>query len=355
LRSELIESIHRAAFSATESERSRLITTLEELLPLDDVLASTSAIDALKALGALDSDEENHISVVQANVAEALSDPDAPEMQQLAATLWNCQFDHPYDGAYCRVWNALGAEQRKILLTMAAKAVETDSWLASVLVASLASLNDPSVAPLIARWAALPDIQSVHPGESIQAFVMAYAALARLGVDLPRPAGDLSSAANALTACGEIIYWLNRIDIALAERRAACAEAFSILSGNADGVAADAIYQLKFSNVLFDEAAKELPGSKPVLGSFVGEFPEAVADIFRNALRRPTEQRGYFAGFRVGDLLSSCLAALGEIGTTADIELLRPYTQVPNLGSVAMDAIRRLEGVRGESVNRLAG
>ncbi len=72
-------------------------------------------IDALKSLGALDDDQEEHVATVRAEMNEVLADRDTPDSWRRAAGLWNAQFDHPYDGAYCECWNGLSGDDRKAL------------------------------------------------------------------------------------------------------------------------------------------------------------------------------------------------------------------------------------------------
>ena len=67
--------------------------------------------------------------------------------------MWNSQFDHPYDGAYCEAWNDLPSEDRKALLLMAARSNDRHSMFTPSLIAALASFADPTVGPVIARWA----------------------------------------------------------------------------------------------------------------------------------------------------------------------------------------------------------
>ena len=86
-------------------------------------------IDALKSLGALDDDQEEHVATVGAEMNEVLADRDNPDLWRRAAGLWNAQFDDPDDGAYCQAWNDLSGDDRKALQVMAAKSVDRDPML----------------------------------------------------------------------------------------------------------------------------------------------------------------------------------------------------------------------------------
>ena len=310
------------------------------------MLLSTAIIDALKALGALELDEQEHVAAVRRMFNEAIAAPGDVERQQLAATLWASQFDHPFDGAYCQVWNDLEDADRKTLMSMAANATELESWLSGALVASLASLGDPSTAPVIARWATPPSVTAFSLTDAIESFAIAHAGLARLGAALPerKPHG---AAEGQIIAAGEIVYWLNRVDLACADRRAACEGALSRLTSGDAAVAADLLIRFGRSRTLFEESTQHLPGGEKAQCNIARAFPEAAGEVFRAVLRRPGG-RGYFQNVGENELLSACVSALGGIGTSVDIQLLRAYAAIPRQAAGAMDAIRRLEGVRGE-------
>ena len=147
---------------------------------------------------------------------EVLADGDNPGLWRRAAGLWNAQFDHPYDGAYCEAWNDLSGDDRKALQVMAAKSIDRDSTFTPSLIAEVASHSDRTVGPIIERWNGIAAQEDAFFQDSIRTFEMAYAALARLRCPLPdRSAEAVSAADHALLACGRILYWLNCDDLPL--------------------------------------------------------------------------------------------------------------------------------------------
>jgi hypothetical protein len=344
LRLELMHAVVMSAHALTDDERRELTAVVDGLMPANGGFDSCGMIDALKALGALDDDEADYVAHVKAEVNEALADRDNPHMWDAAAGLWNGQFDHPYDGAYCEVWNGLPDDDRKSLLLMAARSIDRDSMFASSLIANVASYADPAAGPILARWTALPPKRGAMLQDTIRSFEMAHTALARLRYPLPdRSAEAASPADQALLACGQIFYWLNRDDIPQAERRLNCAGSLVILSRHEEGVAATVVGEFYQSDHMHSESAKQLPGTEPAVTSFVQFFPDEIAAIYRAALASPTTQSGYFEFFRAEDVVEKALEALGRFGNADDIPVLRVWSIHPTLGHLAMQAIRTIE------------
>lgn len=339
--------MHAAMMSAralNEDERQALIAAIEASCLPNGGYDAWGIIDALKSLGALDDDQEEHVATVKAEIEMVLADRDTPLMWQAANGLWNAQFDHPYDSAYCEAWNDLPGEERKALLFMAAQGAEGHSMFTPSLIAEVASFADAAAAPILAHWTAAPPKKEVMIQDSIRTFEMAYAALARLRCPLPdRSADAVTTADHALLACGQILYWLNRDDLPVSERKSNCVAPLGILSRHGAGVAATVVGEFFRSDHMFAESARRLPGSEPVVTSFGQFFPDEVAAIYRAALEKPTIQSGYFEFFRVEDVIEKALVNLGRFGRTIDIPLLRAWSIHPNLARFAIQAIREIE------------
>jgi hypothetical protein len=344
LRLDLMHAASFAGHSLPDDDRLALIAAIEALMPVQHPFISSAIIDALKFLGALDDDQAEYVATVRATIAEALADRNNPLMWDVAVGLWNGQFDHPYDGAYCEAWSDLSPPDRKALLMMAAQSTDNDSMFMPSMIAELASDADPAVGPLIARWTALPPTKEVMAQDAIRDFEMAHAALARLRCPLPeRPAEIPSAAADALLACGEVLYWLNRDDLPLTERRLKCAAPLSILSRHEAGVAAAVMGEFFRSDLMFSESAKRLPGAEPVVTSFGHVFPGEVAAVCRAALEKPTIQTGYFNFSRVEEVIEKALSNLGRFGDAGDIPLLHLWSMHPDFGRSAIRAIKIVE------------
>lgn len=329
---------------AAEAERIDLIQALEELPSPEHPFLSTSLIEALQSLGALEESEHEHIDVVRSQIREIFADQNNPDMQASAFGVWFAQFDHPYAGAYCEAISDLSFDDKKTLLVMAGKGAEQDAPFVSILIVELASYDDLAVCPVITRWTALPPIKCFMPQEGIGNFVTAHIALARLGCVIPESAAGVDSdSGEALAACGRILYWLNRSDVTMERRQSECAAALVTLARHELGVSTTVISDLYRAHSFPGEGLARLPGSEIVCTSIGDAFPAEIAEICRQCLRFPTRQRGYFEYFDQRQVLSFAIDALGTWGDCTDMVLLRELSKDPRHGSDAIRAIKKLE------------
>ncbi|MBL8906852.1 MAG: hypothetical protein JNM20_09270 [Rhizobiales bacterium] len=356
LRVGLMHAAMMSAHALDDDERRALISAIEATCMPNGGVDAWGIIDALKSLGALDDDQEEHVVTVRAEMKEVLADGDSPDSWERAAGLWNAQFDHPYDGAYCQGWNDLSDDDRKALQVMAAKSLDRYSMFTPTLIAEVASQSDPTVGTIIERWTGLPPKKDAFLQDSIRTFEMAYASLARLRCPLPdRSAEAVSAADHALLACGRLLYWLNRDDISFSERKSNCAAPLAVLSRHEAGVAAAVVGEFFRSDHMFAESARRLPGSEPVVTSLGKFFPDEVAAIYRAALEKPTLQSGYFEFFRIEDVIEKALVNLGRFGSASDIPLLRTWSIHPDMGRLAIQAIREIEEAPLQMKDRARG
>jgi hypothetical protein len=331
---------------APESERLALIEVLEDLPSPEHPFLSTSFVEALQSLGALQDSEKEHVDVVRSNIRELLADQGNPEMQGLAFSTWIAQFDHPYQGAYYEVISELPDSDNKTLLVMAAQGADDDSPFVGILLLELASFNDPVVGPIIARWTALPPTKCFMPQEAIGNFGVAHIALARLGCLLTaNTSSQTSNSAKAFASAGAVLYWLNRRDLPRDDRRSEAAKALVTLLRHDEGTAANVLQELHRASFLSGEGFDRLPGDEPVCTSIGEAFPDEVADICRHCLWAPDGQHGYFDNyFDRLEVLSFAIAGLGAWGNSGDIALLRMWSHDDRHGRHAISVIKDLEG-----------
>ena len=329
---------------ATVSARAQIIEALEELAPVEHPFLSSSLVEALQSLGALEDSERDHIDIVRTQVRGILADQINSDMQATAYRVWLAQFDHPYSGTYCEVMSELLPEDKKQLLAMAGRgAGQTDPFV-NILILEIASCDDPALADIIERWTTVPPTRCVMPQEAIASYVIAHMALAHLGCSLPEHGGtEHSDAAKALEACGRIYYWLNRFDLSLERRKSECGEALAVLSRHDLGASTGVLRDLDHSHFHFGDRLLRRPDAEKACTSIGEAFPAEVAEICRQCLRSPSLQRGYFEYFDPGEVLAYAVEALGTWGDSADLVLLRSFADNPRLGSNAIGAIKKLE------------
>ena len=334
----------RMCYSSDDRDRIALIAAIEALPQPGNVFVSTMIMDALKGLGALEDPEREHMAVVSQQIKQCLSDPEDADCCAMAYGLYSSRIDHPYCGAYCEAVDELPEDDRKTLLTMAVNGT-TDSaiFLASLLI-DLTSFGDPNVGDSISRWTALPPADIVMPQDGVATFVVAHIALARLGCPLPDTRGVADNhSAEALAACGAILYWCNRVDLDETKRRHSCDAPLRVLLRHARGAALDAIWHCERAWV---EGVERLPGPTQVERSIVNGFPVEATEICRHALTRSISQVGYFRHYLEYDRrqnLTFAINILGKRGNRTDSRLLREYAEDAFLGRSVIAAVKMIE------------
>ena len=342
-----IALLHSAAMNSKgeEADRTKLIKAVEELRDRGDLYVSDSILETLQMLGEMDDDAEEHRYPVLENVRECLGRPTDRDSQIQAWIIYCSQFEHPYSAAYCEIVSELGNGDRKVLLEMAAEgATDTSFWLTPLLI-DLALIGDRNSGGRIARWTRVPEVEGrVMPQKDISVFVVAHIALARLGCELPdRRIAVGSASADALAACGAILYWINRSDLGEDERLTACGSALGILEEHARSMALDVVCECEYA-VYGD--ARRLPDEGAKLRSIVGTFPTETAAICRVALLHPGSQIGYFSHYGDHDRqrnIRFAIDVLKDHGSVMDRPLLGRYASCREYGREAIAALRAIE------------
>lgn len=334
---------------APESRRRKIIEVLEMLSPIKNVALSSTLIDALGSLGALAEDAEAHDQNVEREISQCLATPNDESVFPGAAANYFAQFDHPYASAYSRVISELPAGDRHQFLVMALRGVDDLTMFLPCLIGEVAEFDDPIDGEWIRRWTAVPPRNYFAPQDAVSAFVISHLALGRLGVELGTPASnDDTTAATAWAACGQLLYWTNRADLAWAQRLEACADTWGVLLGRGADCSLDAIRHVESGNV-FDRYER-LPGREPVRRSIVRSFPEEVAGLCRHALNDPDNQQTYFTWPNVREVLAFAISVLGEVGRSSDVLMLRQLVDDECFGETAVTAIRKLEDKLSKTV-----
>ena len=343
LRLDLLEVAHTFP-PANERERAEVIAAVESLPEPRHPFISSAIVEALQGLGALADSERDHIAVVREAVRECLADPEDADRCSVAYGLHSAQFDHPYCGAYCEVVSALPDNERKMLLTMAANGADGSGYFLASLLSDLAAFGDADVGDSIARWTALPPTDGTMPQNDIAVFVVAHIALAQLGCPLPNGRNEADGhAAEALVACGEILYWCNRVQLDETVKRNACEAALQVLIKHDRNAALGAIRHCE--HALVDRLTGR-PSSDLSEGSIVSSFPNEVVEICRRALSSPVSQVGYFQHYLEDERerdLTFAIGLMAQHGNSTDLRLLREYAKDLALGTSAISAVRTIE------------
>lgn len=340
------ELMHAASFCANDPEpiRIAICDAINDLPQTQDLLVSTAMIEALQRLGGLEQESQVHVQVVASEIAEILAARDQPAFQAAAYGVWSAQFDHPYDDAYCEAVGNLPDDDRKALLFAAALGAPENSLFVGPLIKDLAVFNDPSAAMPIERWLALPDKSTPMQQDGIGDYLTAHVALAKLKRPLPAATETpLSDVDATMVACGQIIYWLNREDLLVDQRKIECRLAITILQRPDLLIAGSVLSDMQNARFLWTEGLSRLPGSERAITSIGDVFESEVAAILRRTIARPAEIQGYFNHTDVRRCLHYAVAELGKLGDESDLVTLRELSQDPALGQTAIEAVRVLE------------
>lgn len=348
LRLDLVESAGMCPYFSDE-DRDALVAAIEALPLVEHPFVSTMKVEALKRLGAFEESEREYVAIACREIRHCLADPEDADRRAKAYGVYSIQLDfHPYSGAYSEAIGGLPEHERKTFLSMAAKgAPDTIGFLLPLLL-ELAAFGDPDSGDCFSQWSALPPTDSFARQDAIVVFAVAHVALGRLGCPLPDQTGGDGYSAEALAACGAVLYWLNRHDLDRATKRRSCETPLRVLLRHDRGAALDVIrfceYELRRWGLA--EGLKGHAGAEPPELSIVSGFPAEAVEVCRHALADPSSQIGYFgSGQSYDDLhnLPFAMDVLAGHGVSTDRELLRGYKDDAALGRTAIDAIKALE------------
>lgn len=331
--------LHAAGFvrRASEEALGTLTEALRELEPNNfHPFISTSIIEALKLLGALDDDAEEAREGIKHELRAALDGKDEEDIFEQALSIYIAQFDHPFDGIYCEEINALSDIEKKRLVT---RAFQADSvrhslslnWLAT----AVADEDDPSDAPLFVRFARYPEINP-HWQDEIAVFVLATRFLARHGVELPETPTD-DDRQRCFVRLRDIVRYAEiRSEAALS----AAAAAWEALLLKPAPIVISCLH-----DVILEGLEQRLPmsesksyGSVEISRLFHGELLK----IARQFLLLGTPALDSH-GHKDERATAWAVSLVGELGDRSDLGMLRILLNQPDFARSATAAIRQLE------------
>jgi len=320
-----------------EPYRTEIIDALHASLDKLGAMMNTIIFEALRALGALQAEEQNHVEVIQREIHDALS-TEGTEADQAAWGVFSRQFDHPFDSSYWEEVQELDDVRRKLLLTKACRgAAKPFLSFLGILIRQLSEFDDPTVASAIARWTSLPDEKHFMPQDAVEVFITAHESLGHLGVELPESRGDASTnAERALLACGELLYWSNRTDVKHHQTSSHTHGARAILLDHSNCASAGVLY-LTTSRMISSDGGRK---------SLMEEYPDLAVAICREALKRREVQTSFYkSGFQddVASIAVFSIEVLGSLGNRDDLLALRDLCDYEIYGVEALDAVKKIE------------
>ncbi|MBX3429980.1 MAG: NERD domain-containing protein [Hyphomonadaceae bacterium] len=302
----------------------------------EHVFITTSAVDALRSLGALEEDGEAAREGIREELERLAANADDANLYPAAWGAYGSRFDHPYDWVYYEEWEALTPSLRSTLLRMAVQGAPEFSFFLNAGLTELAELRDVNDIDIFRMHARVPDQSNSIPQDAMKVFVVANMALGLLGQHDQSETGQ-DEVEDILITVGGILRVARAPEITTEVQDALTAlwtrlEAKDV--GRVVGILADvseAITQRdETPRRVFGEPSLAVPISQPLLR------------MARRVLDEGIETHGYFE-FRdrkMGFLFA--VQIVSQHGDLSDLTRLRRAAARPD-GQAALDVVRKFE------------
>lgn len=326
-------NLTHSCWDLPEHEKYELIQAINTI-DTSNVMISTSVVEALKRLGGIES--QGYEETIECELKQIFENSKDSLNWSLAQSMYNSQFDHPFDELYWNTLNELPDESRKLFLTMVVRAKNDFRMFVSSAISELAKFGDKESGKHIEHWTEAPPKPDPMPQDSIQVFTLAHIILGQLQYKPLLKAYNCTIEENTINAIGELYYWVNRTDLDTKERKLSCHKVWSILHNHKSGLAASTLYECHQSISNYDFRNK--------YEDIFKYFPEKLSEIYRQALINRELQKGnYFPWLKTDEVLVFGNYVLGHYGNKTDLPLLRRIADDSALGRSAIDAIKMLE------------
>ena len=331
--------LHAAGFVRWAS-RERIEALLDAIQAIDanreHIFVSTSIVDALRFLGGLDDSAEEARDGIRAELERASGDLEGDDVLDLALTVYVASFDHPYSNVYAEEFNALPDARRHIVVrralsTDAARTSMSLSWL----VRELAAFGDPADAPVMEKFAGLPDHRNSFPQEEWAAFAMATRYLGRHGLDLPDVVGE-SDAGRAIILIRSLVYAADGGGVRLPSETI-WAALNSLPAGVVIGCLAEMEAALREHDWLKQDALPRL--------SLSTAYPAQVLAAARRYLDDGGEAVHFHRAYHRERGPDLAFTILEQFGDRTDLQRLRNLANAPRHARSALRALRKLDSM----------
>ncbi|AOJ42402.1 hypothetical protein WJ23_31535 [Burkholderia lata] len=306
---------------------------------------SSSMVDALKILGALDESAEEARTQIRAEIASVLVDDGRNVDCDLALALCVRMFDHPYDSVYAEEIHDLDELMQRRLFRRAIQAPDARrSMSLDWLVEKVASFGDPLDVALLQPFTGLPSRINPFPQEEWGAFAAATRFLGRHHGEL-----EPIEAATVEELClVEVRFLIYSVDAGRDVDVAAVRHAWRRLGEMRTQLVVGCLSEVQ--SALHDRPyRRDGVESYPPL-DLAAVYPDECLAIARRFIddgalaefyhQVPDEERGVSFAFEV----------VGMYGDRSDVDRLRIRSRAHRFARHALSALRRLDG--GENHSR---
>jgi len=310
---------------------------------------NSSIIDALKILGALDSDAEDSRAQVKAELARVLVDDDDAVDKDLALSLCVRMFDHPFDSIYGEEIYELDEELRRRLYRRALRASDIKTSMSlDWLMNEVASFGDPLDAALLQPLTGLPSRTNPFPQEEWGAFATATRFAGRHHAEL-EPVEPRTSEERCLVAIRLLIY-------AVEAKRSVDAEEARLVWRRLHEMPAQLVVGClsEIQKALFDRFRQgDRVEAYPPL-DLVAAYPSDCLAVSRRFIDDGVDAQFYHQVPHRDDGMSFAFDTVGIYGDRSDVERLQGRSRAHRFARYALAALKRLESGSSDERRRVA-
>lgn len=335
-----LELLHIVGFvrDADETAKAGLIEAIDALeIHASNWALNSSAIDALKILGALDDEGEGQRAAIHHEVAAVIGESDSNDIREQALSVYSRMFDHPFDWIYAEEVYALPDEAQRLLYRRAIQADGIgDSMSVMYLAQRIAEYEEPSDAPLFSTLTRLPSQANPMSQDEMAAFVLAVRFLARHAAPLPALEAE-NDAQQCIVLIRTLIYAAeSRRDADRGQARTAWEQLHVLCPQLVIGCLAEINEPLAARHVM------ERPPNYPAL-NLVDVFPADLLAVSRKFVDEGVPATSYHrVGFR-DQGLHFAFGVLAERGERSDLVRLRRVAADHPFSPMALKVIRAIE------------
>jgi len=337
LRLKALDAAVRTGRRLDDQLRGRLVEVLDSLAEPTRGGLSDIWIEALAACGAIE--PQSTLDQIRASIDEVLAQPDSPDAWTIASSIYYRQFEQEdIFGPYAEAIAGLEDRQKLQLCVMAARAgfrPWKPDWVIRE-IADRAELTDEAGREVLRKAATNIVADHMMPVEAVQAHLDGLCGWARIADRLPGPADrDGDAGQRAWRLADELIFGVERDDPLTGDAAARC---WQELCGPCAPAAVGVLFTVQRA-CAFGSYFDQRPQAYDRLAE---AYPDQLRALLqwglphRDRLVRP-------AWVSAGELSRYMIDELARVGDMATVALLHAYLPDPELGPMAVEAIRTIQ------------
>jgi hypothetical protein len=326
-----------------DAEKKALIEAIRQIQnhsKSTNIFLSSTLFETLDGLGALYDDAENYEGTVLADVDAILSKPDDEHSWREAFSLFDSQFDHPYNSAFSNVLGRLDESSKKAFYTAALRHDdESDSFVKS-LIFTAEDVLEEACCPYLLKYANRAMIGTIMPQERLKTYIVVCLIFAKYGYEFKSSIEKTTDPAEKnLFAAGEVLYWINRQDLTDLQIKENSKAALDILFCSSSSYVVDTIKQFQFAcyQISYPQHFKNK------ITFLANAFPDLILSTCQSVLNSGDIQFPIYRFDNQMDILNFAVDQIGAYGDVTDIILLKSIADDLLLGKSAVKAIKNIE------------